>query len=82
MQSPLGDHGRHPLSLSLGPRQPERAAFRTDDSDTLPSPFSLVAEIGSGPRLAYLPGKGNAAILSSMAPKSRRVRWLSANSNQ
>ena len=30
----------------------------------------------------YPAGNGNAAILPSMAPNSRRVRWLSASSSQ
>jgi hypothetical protein len=51
-------------------------------SDTLPPPAFLLAEIRSGRRLAYPAGKGNAAILPSMALKSRRVRWLSASSSQ
>jgi hypothetical protein len=30
----------------------------------------------------YPVGTGNAAILPTIAPKSRLVRWLSANSSQ
>ena len=51
-------------------------------SDTFPAPASLVTETRSGRRLAYPAGEGSAMILPGMASKSRRVRWLSANSSQ
>ena len=44
----------------------------------LPPQISLVDEICSGLRLACPADQGNAAILHRMAPKKRRVRWLSA----
>jgi len=34
------------------------------------------------PSRGYHVGTGSRAILPSMAPKSRRVRWLSASSSQ
>ena len=50
------------------------AVFPTDSSDTSPSRAFLVTEIFSGLRRSYPDGDGSAAILCSMAPKSRRVR--------
>src|SRR5271154_3222312 len=42
---PLSDLGRHPFSLWLRPRQPERAVLPAADSDTFPStiPFAWLA---------------------------------------
>jgi len=62
--------------------KPETASLSTDCSDTFPSPACLVAEICSGLRLTYPAGEERAAILPSMAPNSRRVRWLSASKSQ
>lgn len=62
--------------------KPETASLLPDAAGTFPSPASFVAEIGSGRRLTYPAGEDRAAILHSMVPNSRRVRWLSANSSQ
>jgi hypothetical protein len=43
---------------------------------------SVVIEICSALRSRYPAGDGSIAILCNMLPKSRRVRWLSAKSNQ
>jgi hypothetical protein len=43
---------------------------------------SAVIEICSASRSLYPAGDGSAAIFASMPANSRRVRWLSANSNQ
>jgi len=54
--------------------KPETAVSSAYSSDTFPSPVSLLAEIGASLRPAYSAGDDSAAILPSMAPKSRRVR--------
>jgi len=63
-------------------QSPQLLLLRPTSSDTFPSPSSLVTEICSGLRFAYPSGDGSAAIRCSIAPKRRRVRWLSASSNQ
>ena len=62
--------------------KPKTAAFPTHPSDTFASPASPVSQIRSELRLAYPAGDGSAAILCSMLPNSRRVRWLDASSKQ
>ena len=56
------------------------AVFSADSSDPFPFRAFLVTEIFSGLRLAYPAGKGSAAILPSMASKSRRI--ISASSSR
>jgi hypothetical protein len=51
-------------------------------SGTFHSPVSIVTEICFRLRCIYLAGDGSAAILCSMLPNRRRVRWLSASSSQ
>lgn len=63
--------GRDPAERD---QKPKTDAFPTDDSDTLPSHVSLVAEIGIDEPLAYPAGKGSAALLRSIS-QSGRERW-------
>ena len=52
-----------------------------DCADTSPSPYFLI-KICCAVQAAYPAGTGSVSILCSMPPNSRRVRWLSASSNQ
>jgi hypothetical protein len=78
----LAGYGRGYSCLSRDPRRAQLPLFRPVFATPCPPVPFLVAEIRSGRRLACPAGKGNAAILPSMAPNSRRVRWLSARSSQ
>ncbi len=70
--------GRLHSGLSRGPQRAQPPLFRRVFSDTFAAvlPF-LLTEIGSGRRRVYPAGKGSNSIRRTMAPKSRRVRWLS-----
>ena len=65
-----------PILPPLKMPKPETAVSSAYSSDTFPSPVSLVGEIGAGLRPTYPAGDDSAAILPSLAPKSRRVRGL------
>jgi hypothetical protein len=55
-----------------------RSSLSTDSRNTFPSSAATTPDSAATTGLAYLPGEGSAAILPSMPPNSRRVRWLSA----
>jgi hypothetical protein len=67
---------KRPVLPFLTMPKPETTSLSTDTSDTFPSPISLDTEIGAGLWPAYPAGDDSASILPSMAPESRRVRWL------
>jgi hypothetical protein len=67
------EHGTGRFYLSGKSQSPKPPSFRPCPQNLFPSAASLVDEICSGLRLAYPAGEGSAAILHSMAPKSRRV---------
>ena len=60
----------------------ENAVLPIDSGDTSPCVPGVVIEICSALHAPYPAGMGRAAIFRSMSANSRRVRWLSANSNQ
>ncbi len=60
----------------------ENAVFPIDSGDTSPCIPGIVIEICSALRSLYLAGDGSIAIFASMPANSRRVRRLSASSNQ
>jgi hypothetical protein len=51
-------------------------------NDTPPCPHLFAANLEASIAGGYPAGTASIAILRSMLPKSRRVRWLSASSNQ
>jgi hypothetical protein len=61
---------------------PETGIFPPELLDTYPFASYLVIAICCALQAAYPAGDGSVAILCSIPPNSRRVRWLSANSNQ
>jgi len=61
--------------------EPGFAARAADTSDTAPSFAPLLPYLFSK-LFGYPAGGGSTAIRCTMLPKSRRVRWLSANSSQ
>ena len=64
------------------PSTAEDAVFPIDFGDTSPCIPGVVIEICSALRSLYTAGDGSIAIFASMPANSRRVRWLSASSNQ
>ncbi len=60
----------------------EDAVVPIDSGDTSPRIPGVVIEIGSALHSLYPAGDGSIAIFASMPANSRRVRWLSASSNQ
>jgi len=75
-------HGRQPFSLPVRPELAKRSLLPPDCSETLPSPARTSPETCSVNGSAYPVGKGSALIRRSMAPNSRRVRWLWASNSQ
>jgi len=78
---PLRDGPNDSLLPSASPERCNRRVSPSVFSDTAASrgrfrPFSYY------PSRGYPVGTGSRAILPSMAPKSRRVRWLSASSSE
>jgi hypothetical protein len=64
------------------PTTAEDAVFPIDSGDSSPYVSGVVIEICSALRSLYPAGNGNIAIFRSIPANNRRVRWLSANSNQ
>ena len=60
---------------------PRKTLFLGASADTSPRQTSVIIEICSARHAPYPAGMGKAAIFRSMSANSRRVRWLSANSN-
>jgi hypothetical protein len=56
--------------------------FLAHPTNTLPILTSWPPDFAASAAPVYAVGTGNAAILATIAPKSRLVRWLSANSSQ
>jgi len=54
----------------------------TDSIDTLRSPTSSLTDFPATAAFAYPAGTGSAAIRRTIAPKSRRVKQLSASNSQ
>jgi hypothetical protein len=64
------------------PCNPQKCRLSNRSADSFSHPPYLLTKICCAPRAAYPAGTGSVTILCSMAPNSRRVRWLSASSNQ
>jgi hypothetical protein len=66
----------------VGIKHLKQAFFRPSYQTLIPLPPYLVTEICCALQAAYPAGNGSVAILRSMPLNNRRVRWLSASSNQ
>jgi hypothetical protein len=61
------------------PKDPFPWGASADTSPAKPAPSSIIAALYASP---YPAGDGSIAIFRSIPANNRRVRWLSANSNQ
>jgi hypothetical protein len=78
---PLAPEGAGFAPASTQPNAP-KGPFSRAHPQTLPRQASAVIEICSALHAPDPAGMGKAATFRSMSANSRRVRWLSANSNQ
>jgi hypothetical protein len=69
-------------SARRGRAAPENAVFPIDSADTSPLPNHQSQTSAPLRASTYPLGDGSSAILRSVPANSRRVRWLSARSNQ
>jgi hypothetical protein len=81
VHGPLSGTGRGRFRLRRA-RTPRKDPFPGRIRRHFPRQTSAVIEICSALHAPYPAGMGKAATFRSMSAKSRRVRWLSANSNQ
>jgi hypothetical protein len=69
-------------SGSSGYGQTRKCLISSDFSYTPPSPTSSLTDFPATAVFTYPAGTASAAIRRTILPKSRRVRWLSANTSQ
>jgi hypothetical protein len=75
-----------PRKAQLSPRRknpkPGNPVFSEHSTNTSPALTSWPPDFAASTASFYPVGTGKATILATIAPKSRLVKWLSANSSQ
>jgi hypothetical protein len=82
--SPLEPSSPRKAQLSPCPKNPKpgNLFFSAHSINTSPTLTSWPPDFAAPIACLYPVGTGKAAIIPTIAPKSRLVRWLSANSSQ